>query len=158
MKVEFVRQCVSCKGTGIYVGIGERDGFAVVCHTCDGTGKETVAIEYQEFTGRKRRKDVHTVIEVNPGITAGLGNGCTKESFGGMLYKDWLAGKPFAPKTEMRQYTCPAWWYQTADYKKKPEWDECGCGRFSCCAHFPNKQACWERWDKEFGAKEAPHA
>lgn len=158
MKLEFVRQCPSCGGTGLYVGLAERDGFGVVCHTCHGTGKEIVSIEYIEFTGRKERQ-VHTVLEINPGICAALGNGHAKRDFGGMPYRDWLAGKPFPPKSEMRQFTCPAWWYQSANDAMKPQWDECmDClgSRFASCTHFADKQACWERWDREFGAKEAP--
>jgi hypothetical protein len=73
-----------------------------------------------------------------------------------MSYEAWLDGKPFPSKSEMRQFTCPCWWYQTADYKKKPAWDEClYVGMFSQCSHFANKQSCWERWDREFGLKEA---
>jgi hypothetical protein len=50
----------------------------------------------------------------------------------------------------MRKYTCPAWWYQSADYKKKPNWKEClACGSFSSCKHFSIKQNCWDRFDKE---------
>lgn len=32
-------ECNACKGTGLYVGMAERDGAAVVCYTCKGTGK-----------------------------------------------------------------------------------------------------------------------
>ena len=37
--IEFDCECESCKGTGLYVGMAEREGSAVVCHTCKGTGK-----------------------------------------------------------------------------------------------------------------------
>jgi hypothetical protein len=50
----------------------------------------------------------------------------------------------------MRNYTCPAWWYQSADYTKKPEWEECiACGSFSECKNFSNKEKCWEKFDAE---------
>jgi len=55
-------------------------------------------------------------------------------------------------RRKMRNYTCPAWWYQIADYKRKPDWDECLIlGSFSSCAHFSKKEKCWEKWDKENG-------
>ena len=55
-----------------------------------------------------------------------------------------------------RIITCPAWWYQVADYEKKPQWGECLLGtgwRFDECEHFANKAECWDRWDKEFGGQ-----
>lgn len=155
--VEFDEKCTSCKGTGVYQGMGERDGFAVVCHKCDGTGCFHYKHEYEDFTERKAKDGVRQVLEVNPGICAGVGKDgkYTFSDFGGMPYEDWLQGKPFSQGTEMRRFTCPAWWYQTADYKRKPEWDECiGCGSFSGCSHFSDKAECWERWDKEFAVKE----
>ena len=144
-KVEFDEQCKSCNGTGLYSGMGERGGYAVQCYKCNGTGKYHFVHEYEEFTDRKTRNDVTKVIECNPGIMVG-GN----LNFGGMSYEEWKSGKKFVVGMEMREYTCPCWWYQTADSSKKPNWDECGFGTFSSCKYFKNKQTCWERWDKEF--------
>jgi len=145
MKIEFDEQCKACNGTGLYKGMGEKDGYAVVCHTCEGTGKHHYVHEYEEFTGKKERNGIKQVVKTNPGIYLG-GN----LDFGGMSYEDWKQGKPFPPKSEMRKHTCPAWWYQSADYDKKPCWKECGFGSFSACKHFPDKDKCWERWDKEY--------
>ncbi len=146
--IEFDEQCKSCKGTGLYTGMAERDGFAVVCRTCEGTGKHHFVYGYDDFTKRVKKPHIKRVLKTNPGICVGAGN----YNFGGMSFEDWEQGKPFPPKSEMREYTCPAWWYQCADYSKKPEWKEClGCGRFSTCTHFSNKHTCWERWDKENG-------
>jgi len=151
--VEFDYECPACKGTGLYKGIGEGDGFAVVCARCNGTGKAHFRMTYQEFRGRHSRDDVNRVLETNPGLRVSVNTeeGLTHESFGGMSYADWAAGLPFPPGSEMRNYTCPAWWYQLADSKKKPHWDQCpGCGIFCNCPHFPNKAACWARWDQEY--------
>lgn len=151
-KIEYDCQCESCKSTGLYVGIAEREGFAVVCYHCRGTGKKHAIIEYDDFNGKGKRENVTRVLQVNPGIVAGVNpaKGATLESFGGMPYQDWLDGKPFPPLSEMRQFTCPAWWYQSANYKKKPSWHQCMIGgTFHSCEHFATKEKCWERFDKQ---------
>lgn len=141
------RACVSCKATGLYIGLAERDGSAVVCATCKGAGVERVTVEWDDFTGRRPIPTVVRVYEVNPGIVVGA------EIIGGMPARDWYAGKPFTAGMEMRRFTCPAWWYQSADYKKKPDWRECGFGSFSDCSSFPAKDKCWTRWDAEQATK-----
>jgi hypothetical protein len=146
--IEFDEKCKSCKGTGLYVGFAERDGIAVVCHTCNGTGKHHVKFEYEDFEKREERTGIKQVIQTNPGIM--MCGGTSLEDFGGMDYKDWLNGKSFPMGSEMRKFTCPAWWFQCADYRKKPDWDKClCCGTFLSCKHFANKHECWERFDKE---------
>lgn len=145
MKIEFDEQCSPCKGTGVYQGMGERDGYAVVCHICKGTGKHHFIHEYEEFTGRKEAAGITKIIESNPGICVG---GDTLD-FGGISYSQWKTDGIFPSGSEMRQYVCPCWWYQSADYKKKPKWVECDLGAFSSCRNFPTKQLCWDRFDKE---------
>ena len=51
--------------------------------------------------------------------------------------------------SEDRKSTCPAWWFQRADYGLKPRWDECKLGSFTACPSFKDKGACWARWDRE---------
>lgn len=150
--IEYDCECGDCDGTGLYVGMGERDGAAVVCYRCKGTGQKHITITYRDFEGRKHHKDVQRVFEVNPGITIGSepSVGLRLSDFGGMPYQDWKQGLPFPPGSEDRRFTCPAWWYQTADYKKKPNWKDClGCGSFSGCQFFPTKAMCWARFDRE---------
>lgn len=152
--IEFDEECPKCNGTGLYSGMAEHDGAAVVCHTCKGTGCHHFRHTYKEFKGRKQRSGVERVYETNPGIAIGKGNGCTLEQFGGMPYEDWDAGKPFPKGSENRAFTCPAWWCQSADSSKKPDWGTCvqSLGRrFSECPRFHYKKACWARWDCEFG-------
>ena len=91
--------------------------------------------------------------EINPGIVIGEGNGHRLEDFVEMSFEEWKKGKPFLPGMENREYTCPAWWYQNADHKKEPNWDECWeslGSTFSNCKHFSAKEKCRQRWDKEF--------
>lgn len=147
-KLEYDRVCKSCDGTGLYIGMGERDGAAVICHSCKGTGCEHIIETYQTFEGRKDYFYMtKRVFRVNPGICIG---GPDLSIFGGMPIKEWALGLMFPKKSEDRLHTCPAWFYQSADYKKKPDWDEClRCGTFSSCDNFGMKSACWIRWDKE---------
>ena len=149
--IEFDEKCKPCGGTGIYVGMGERDGAGIICHTCGGTGCHHVKIEYEDFEGRIKRKNIERVFQTNPGIVIGKGKQLRLEDFGGISYEAWLPGHRFLPGTEMRKFTCPAWWYQSADYNKKPDWKECSImGIFSKCNYFKEKNKCWKRWDKEF--------
>lgn len=148
-RIEFDEECPDCSGTGLYSGMGERDGGAVVCSTCDGSGKHHFIHEYESFEVRKTKPGIEWVIEVNPGIGVGKGNGYKLSDFGGQSYTDWVSGKPFPKGSEMRRFVCPAWWYQSANYKLKPNWKECGWGSFSECDNFKNKSKCWDRWDKE---------
>lgn len=150
--IELKIVCKSCDGTGLYSGMGEQKGAAVVCHNCEGTGCFDYKFEYEDFVVRKERRGTKRVFECNPGI--GIGEDPKRnlklEDFGGMPYKEWEAGLPFPKGSEMRKYTCPAWWYQAADYDKKPKWKKCiGYGSFSDCKNFKTKEKCWKRFDKE---------
>ena len=139
-------ECEACDGTGLYVGFGEGKGVAVECKSCDGTGKSFV--KYKPFEGRKKREGITRVIQCNPGwkVSADM------RETGGLPYEEWAEGKPFPLGSEMREFVCPAWWYQSADYKKKPEWEQCDrmLGRvFSDCELFGKKDGCWARFDIE---------
>lgn len=151
MKVfEVKEKCKKCDGTGVYVGMGERDGSSVVCYQCKGSGCNSFRYEYEEFTERKKRKGIKMVLEYNPGIMVGNGDNCKLEDFGGINYKDWLKDEKFPKGTEMRKYSCPAMWYQSVNGKLKPNWDECiNLGSFSSCEQHDCKSKCWEKFDKE---------
>lgn len=150
--IELNEKCKSCKGTGLYMGMWERDGAAVVCHDCKGTGCHQFRHEYEDFQARVARTNVKRVYEYNPGVCIGEGRGIKLEDFGGLPVANWEAGVPFSPGTEDRLHSCPAWWYQSVNYDLKPKWDTCiRCGCFSDCVHFSDKAQCWKRWDKENG-------
>ena len=152
-RFEYDARCGACRGTGIYVGMAERAGAGVVCHKCKGTGAVHCIVEWDDAPPQPIvRDDILRVLRANPGIVIGEDEmqGLRLADFGGLPYAAWLRGEPFPPGSEMRRFTCPAWWYQLADYKRKPDWDECiPAGSFSRCKHFPNKAACWARWDAE---------
>ncbi len=151
--IRIKHQCESCDGTGLYVGMAERDGAAVVCSSCKGKGwQESV---FQPFTVRKKKPGVRRVFQVNVGIVIGENEKVKLEDFGGMPIKNWLAGEPFGRGTEMRKYSCPKWWAQSTEHSSV-KWKECDTflGRmFSDCGFFKNKADCWERWDSEKGNK-----
>jgi len=145
MIVEWIEKCKECKGTGIYVGVAENySDYGVICSVCKGSGKRHRKFEYEEFT-KKEFANVNKVLEVNPGIIIGK----TCWDAGGIHYIDWYNGKEFPIGSEMRNYVCPSWWFQCADYSKKPKWKKCVSGRFSDCKHFKNKDHCWKKWDEE---------
>jgi hypothetical protein len=56
-KIERERE--DCRGTGLYSGMCEGEGVAVVCLGCGGTGRQIV--EYVPFVKRRGRKDIKTV-------------------------------------------------------------------------------------------------
>jgi hypothetical protein len=150
-KFEVFENCQKCNGTGLYSGMGERDGAAVVCHLCEGTGKYQFIHTYEEFTERKKDKNVKRVYQINPGICIGENDsGLTLEDFGGMPYQDWLDKKQFEKGMEDRKHTCPKWYYQGLKCKSKFEWCEGRIGRtFSSCKKFNDKEKCWEQFDED---------
>jgi len=92
--IEYDERCKDCSGSGLYVGMTEKSGAAVVCYTCKGTGSHHIVTEYDDFVGRlPPTAKVLRVIQSNPGIGIGNGNGHRIEDFGGMPYADWEKGE-----------------------------------------------------------------
>jgi hypothetical protein len=147
-------QCDSCKGTGLYRGVCERDGAAVVCVYCDGTGKTNVKHTYTKFDGRKKKDGVKRVYETACGtvitdkdITMDDGTVVHFSKFG-VSYKDWLDGK--APKP-IKELHCPYMHtdqgLQTDDvndlHKTRCE-KYLGFGYIRSCKCFDDKETCWK--------------
>jgi hypothetical protein len=137
-------QCPSCRGTGLYQGFAEGPGVAVVCHRCKGTGEGSIRVEWTPFRGRLRREGVERVVRVN------VDGAMDDPRCGGMAYQDWLDGKPFPPGSENRLGSCPAWWCQATGLPQ-PSWPECVMAgeSFYRCGEYPNRERCWERFDKD---------
>jgi hypothetical protein len=155
-RFEVFEKCQKCNGTGLYCGISERDGAAVVCYQCDGTGKNRFVHEYEEFTEREKAENVKRVYQTNPGICIGENDsGLTLEDFGGMPYQDWLDEKPFERGMEDRKHTCPRWYYQglnlgLAGCRTKFAWCKGRLGDcFSNCVRFKDKEKCWKQFDED---------
>lgn len=80
-------ECPSCRGTGVYSGLAEPSGVAVVCIHCEGTGCGKIV--YTPFTGRKRRQGIHTVrLSAGTFLATGVG-----PRGGSVTYEEFLAGK-----------------------------------------------------------------
>lgn len=80
-------ECGSCSGTGLYRGMAEPRGVAVVCISCNGTG--CADLEYKPFTARRERSDVQFVGRTQGTFILGpMGPGKDR-----VTYAEFLAGK-----------------------------------------------------------------
>ncbi len=79
-------ECSSCSGSGLYRGMAEPRGVAVVCLTCKGTG--CAELRYKPFVKRRERTDVDEV-RLSRGPTI-LSCGPTGEA---IPYREWLNGR-----------------------------------------------------------------
>ena len=87
MRNKVEAECSACGGTGLYSGMCEGKGVAVICRICDGSGCEI--IEYKPFTRRRGRRDIKKV-RLSRGLSIITGCG----PLGGSIsYKEFLAGK-----------------------------------------------------------------
>jgi len=89
-------ECPSCHGTGLYAGMDEGDDSAVICTTCDGTGKTTLT--YTPFTKRKEKRNIKRVFRTSAGYSI-RSNDYTfsdgkeiKYSEAGCTYEEWKNG------------------------------------------------------------------
>ena len=72
-KIEMEIECPSCGGTGLYQGMGEGKGTAVICHSCEGSGSYMYSYSYNDFTGRKIKEGIQRVYLTGFGYKLGLG-------------------------------------------------------------------------------------
>ena len=149
-------KCQSCKGSGLYVGIGERDGAAVVCSMCNGEG--FVFFKYEEFIGIEKREDVERVYIPSYGYVIAPKEIDFKEHGKidlrkeGVSYEEWQSGKK--PK-HIKQLVCPMIADQGACHKIKGFFKECERLHGTCllgvrprtCNHLSKKEECWKRFE-----------
>lgn len=148
MKFEADIVCKSCGGTGLYVGMAERNGAAVICGSCNGTGCYHYSFEYKPFTERKIRGDVKRVFKGSFGYvhSAEDTNGIPF-SKSGVGYLEWLGGKQPGP---IKTLYCPLSW---TGQEWSPKW--CGdCMGFSgyisnCKKKLDGSMTeCWDAYDE----------
>lgn len=152
-------ECQSCGATGLYQGFAEKNGCAIVCHTCNGTGKQKYEFKYTPFTKRKLKKGVTKVFQNSCGYGHTIEDIVTQDgkiiefSKGGISYEDWLEGGKPKP---VKDLYCPYLWtnqrLQTKDVNNLYK-NRCNNGisigsYISKCKHFENKHKCWEIFEK----------
>jgi glutamine amidotransferase-like uncharacterized protein len=86
MKQTVKAECRDCGASGVYCGMAESKGTAVVCLTCGGSG--CVDMKYTPFTQRKIRQNIETVF-ASKGSFIGTGVGPEWA----ISYHDFLNGK-----------------------------------------------------------------
>ena len=145
--------CKACGGTGLYVGMAERDGAAVICWQCNGTGAYEYEEHYEVFTERKKRYDVRRVFAHGGGyVHTAEDAGDLKFSEAGAEYGEWLEGKRPAP---MKSLYCPYQWtnqdMQSRDHTHYAMYQtRCSVlwgGMIKDCEHFSDKAKCWELFE-----------
>lgn len=80
-------ECADCNGTGVYQGMCESPGTAVVCLSCNGTG--CYEMSYIPFERRKGRRGIEKVYR-SRGAFIATGVGKTGEY---VTYKEFQQGK-----------------------------------------------------------------
>lgn len=157
-KIEMVIECPSCKGAGVFAGMGEGQGAAVVCSQCEGSGAYKYEFHYHEFTGKKIRDDIERVYLKGCGYKIGTGvidfgeAGAIDMDKEGVSYKEFLAG---AMPDHIKALGCPMMADQGACHKIGGFVDECmklnggWIGMIPRCANQCNKADCWRRFNEE---------
>lgn len=150
-------ECPHCGGTGLYQGMAERGGAAVVCYYCHGSGKLHVKHEYTAFTKRKDREGVKRVFKTAGGYGISDLDIITPEgkeihfSRFGCSYEDWKKG--VAPLA-IRELHCPLQHFEQGT--EEGEWlkDKGPCVKnLSIGGYIPDcsskhRAECWEQCDK----------
>lgn len=152
-KVSIKAFCTSCGGTGVYQGMGERDGAYVICSHCKGTG--CITVSYEPFTERRFQPKCKKVYKTGCGYVITDHDVTTRDgkllefSKAGVTYEEWLEGKE--PK-HMEFLGCPMLADQGACHSKEGFVDQC-CknhgGYFNLiteCKYQPYKAQCWKRF------------
>lgn len=156
-KIDIMIECPSCKGTGVYSGMGESKNVAVVCKTCKGTGEYHYVYSYNEFTGRKKATGIDRVYLDGYGYKIGKGKinfsdvGMVDMDKEGVSYDEFLEGK--MPE-HIKKLACPMLADQGTCHEITGFVDKCNelNGRhFSFikeCKYYPNREKCWKRFEK----------
>jgi len=157
MEVKLNIVCKKCDGTGVYVGMAERDGASVVCSTCNGTGCQKYSFKYEKFKERKKAKNIKRVFKQTYGYCIGtkaitLTNGVFVDfSKEGVSYEEFLQGKK---PQHIRHMACPMLADQSACHEIKGFVDKCNRINGGYLSHISSckcgdKMKCWEIFDHE---------
>ena len=164
IKVSGEIECRSCKGTGVYVGFAEHDGAAVVCHSCDGSGKINFSQTFTKFSGKKIKKGVKRVYDGSHGyVITAKDIICEGKNFPfsevGVDYESWFnEGKePLPLKFLICPYLHTNQSLQSEDknnlYKYRCN-NKLSFGSITNCKCFKDKETCWKIYDGEVKIEE----
>jgi urease gamma subunit len=134
-------ECKSCDGTGLYIGVAEHDGAAVVCYRCKGTGEDTIT--FARFIERRPPTKPVSRVHVARGYVLSPNH---PDCAGGVAYQDWTPGmdvpadeRLYCPMVYTNQEYCA---FRTEDGDARP-----GIGqRIADCEYWHVKAACWVRY------------
>ena len=157
-KIDIDIQCQACKGTGVYIGMAEKNGAAVVCTKCKGTGKYNYVFEYEDFKGMNVCDDVKRVYKssygfcIEPTEIPMSNGGVIDMSKEGVSYEEFKKGKL---PGHIKQLVCPMLADQGACHDIKEFIAGCEllhggilCGLpITSCNNQPNKSDCWKRFE-----------
>jgi hypothetical protein len=151
-------ECPYCEGTGLYVGVCERDGSAVICYQCNGTGCYRKQFNYTLFQRKRPRTDVKRVYETAGGYGISAEDVVNKKgetikfSQAGVSYEDWFtSGKKPWPIRDLHcplQHTCQQW--ESPIYCR----DTFFGGLISECPMRHRMAECWKLYDEEMKESE----
>lgn len=154
--IELDIECPSCQGTGVH---SKRDGAAVICNRCEGTGRYKYKFTYTKFTGLKKRKGISRVyldsygFDISTGIVDFKNIGLIDMDVEGVSYEEFLEGK--TPE-HIKSLACPLLADQSTCREIPGFVDVCDnldggllLGRLIYqCKYYPNKAKCWKKFDK----------
>ncbi len=157
-KIDIDIQCQACDGTGVYVGMAERHGAAVVCYQCKGTGKYNYVLEYENFKKMNIRKNIKRVYKSSYGFCIAptkiptASGGVIDLETEGISYEEFKIGK--LPE-HTRQLACPMLADQGACHNIKGFINRCNKLHgesllgisLTACKNQPHKSDCWKRFE-----------
>lgn len=154
--VEMKIECPACRATGVYQGMGEGKGAAVVCRQCEGTGAYEYKYSYNDFNGMKPAQNVERVYLSGYGYKIAAGkipfhdHGEIDMDLEGVSYEEFQAGEM---PGHIKTLACPMLADQGACHKLDGFIDECmeinegWIGSISNCKGQCKKFQCWKRFE-----------
>jgi len=154
-KIDIMIECPSCNGTGLYSGMAEGEGIAVICYKCKGSGKYHFVYSYNKFKGRKKKEGIKRVFLKGTQYKIGLGVinfdkvGPIDMDKEGVSYQEFLDGKMPEHITKLE---CPMLADQGACHDTPGFTEKCNelnggwIGFLSDCKHQLKKEECWKRF------------